>query len=65
MTNSPLPAGVVADAADAGAAITIDAALTAGSGLFVAGTPGRSAAIARPRLQEPCETLLVAGRGSI
>jgi MFS family permease len=59
-----LLAGLVADAAGAGTAITIVAALTAASGLLVATTPWRSAANARPRVEQPRETPLVAGRGS-
>ena len=43
-----LLAGVVADAAGAGAAIAVVAALTAGSGLLVAATPWRARAAAAP-----------------
>ncbi len=60
-----LLAGLVADAAGAGPAIALVAALTAASGLLVAATPWRSAAIARPLVEEPRETPLLAGRGSI
>jgi len=45
-----LLAGVVADAAGAGAAIAVVAALTAGSGLLVAATPWRARAAAAPHV---------------
>ncbi len=45
-----LLAGVVADAAGAGAAIAVVAALTAGSGLLVAATPWRARAVPAPHV---------------
>jgi MFS family permease len=45
-----LLAGVVADAAGAGTAIAVIAALTAGSGLLVAATPWRPRAVAPPHV---------------
>ncbi|HEU0246654.1 MAG TPA: MFS transporter [Gaiellaceae bacterium] len=60
-----LLAGLVADAAGAGAAIAIVAALTAASGLVVAATPWRSTATMRPPVEAPRDTQVVAGRGRI
>jgi MFS family permease len=60
-----LLAGFVADAAGAGTAIAIVAALTAASGIVVAATPWRPTAIVRPRVQGPRDTQVVAGRGKI
>jgi MFS family permease len=50
-----LLAGIVADAAGAGTAIAVVAALTAASGLVVAATPWRSTAITRPLAERPYE----------
>ena len=57
-----LLAGVVADAAGAGTAIVVVAALTAASGLFVAATPWR-AAVASAVSDDRTDATLVAGRG--
>ena len=57
-----LLAGLVADAASAGTAIAIVAALTAASGALVASTPWHSAAVARRLAEEPGEAPLAVRR---